>query len=494
MERVFAAVQATNPLNPEYWPGTTFAGQPNSAAGMRVDDSSAMTLAAVYACLKVLGEDVSTLPFQVFRRVSDAAKEPATDHPLYDLIHDQPNEDETAQEWRERMTVDAASRGAGYSRILPGRRGFVDQLVRIDPNDIRRETAPGGDYRYRVRSQGSSEEVILKDEIFELRGFLGLSVLGLARQTMGSALAAEMHAGKSWANGAKPSAVLKHKKQLSAEAQERLRRSVESVYSGAPNSGRIVILEEDMDWAQMQITNADMQFIESRYFSIEEVCRWFRMQPHKIAHLLRATFSNIEEQNIEHTTDTVRPWCVRWEQAVKRQLIGAPQYFCEHNLDAIQRGNTLAQAQALNIERNAGVINANEWRALKNRNPRPGGDQYWDIQPGTGSGSATAQPPSKARMLAEQAARNLIARERAAVTRNAPKFANDHEGWQGWVRGFYAEHAAVVSQRLALSPELAHAYAEEKAGELIADGLKVIDVWEARDVPGLAELALGGAE
>jgi HK97 family phage portal protein len=478
-----------------YWQGTVFGGGgPNSAAGMLVNPDRAMTLSAVYACLKVLGEDTSTLPFDVFRRTGADAKEPVPSHPLYDLIHDQPNPDQTAQEWREEMTVHAAARGAGYSRIIPGRRGFVDQLVTIPPETIRQESLPGGDYRYRIRNAEGREEVVLKDEVFELRGFLRMSVVGLARETIGSALAAEQFAGATWRNGAKPSGVLKHKGTLSAGAQERLRGSFDQRHAGANNGGRPIVLEEGMDWAQVQISNEDMQFIESRYFSIEEVCRWFRMQPHKIAHLLRATFSNIEEQNIEHGSDTIRPWCVRWEQAVKRQLLLGGQYFAEHNMDALLRGNTLAQNQGLMIERQMGVRNANEIRTLKNLNPRtdPGGTAYWDTQPGVGSGAIGTTTPTKARALAENAARGIVARERAAVSRNATKFAADYDGWQGWCRAFFEEHATVVAEKLALSQPLAHAYCEEKCNELIADGLKAVERWEARDIPQLAELALGG--
>jgi HK97 family phage portal protein len=489
VERAFRAVGG-NPLEPGYWQGTVFGGTPNSSSGMTVTPDRALTLAAVYACMKVIGEDVSTLNFQVFRKTSSGS-EPAQDHPLYDLLHDQPNDDQTAQEWREEMTVNAAARGSGYARIIPGRRGFADQLKTIPPDSIRRESLPSGDYRYIVRPPSGPEETVLKDEVFELRAFLGLSVVGLARETFGNGLAAQQHAGRSWANGAKPSGVLKHKGTLSSGAQDRLTNSFAQKYGGTYNSGKPIVLEEGMDFTPTQLSNVDMQFIEGEYFGIEEVCRWFRMQPHKIAHLLRATFSNIEEQNIEHGKDTIEPWCVRWEQSVKRQLIIGPQFFASHDREQLYRGSGLSEAQANQIYRNIGVLNSNEIRDKLNRNPRAGGDKYWDVQPGTGSGAAAPQP-SKARVLAEQAARNIVARERAAVTRNAPKFASDYDAWQSWCREFFGEHAGVVAERLALSVELARAYAEEKCSELIADGLQAVERWEARDIPALAMLALGG--
>jgi HK97 family phage portal protein len=491
VERALRAVGG-NPLEPAYWQGTVFGGTPNSSSGMTVTPDRAMTLAAVYACMKVIGEDVSTLNFQVFRKTG-AGSEPAADHPLYDLLHDQPNEDQTAQEWREEMTVNAAARGSGYARILPGRRGFADQLRTIQPDMIRRESLPGGDYRYKVRQPAAPEETLLKDEVFELRAFLGLSVVGLARETFGNAMAAQQFQGRTWANGARPSGILKHKSTLSEGAQSRIVNSFAQKYTGTMNAGKPILLEEDMDFVPTQISNLDMQFIESEYFGIEEVCRWFRMQPHKIAHLLRATFANIEEQNIEHGKDTIEPWCVRWEQSVKRQLIIGPQFFASHDREQLYRGNALAEAQASQIYRNIGVLNSNEIRDKLNRNPRAGGDKYWDVQPGTGSGAAAPQP-SKARVLAEQAARNIVARERAAALRNGPKFAADYDAWQNWCNEFFSEHAGVVAERLALSPDLARAYCDEKRDELIADGLKAIEGWEARDVPALATLALGGED
>lgn len=489
IERTFKAV-AGNPLDPSYWQGTVFGGGANSSSGMVVNPDRAMTLAAVYACLKVIGEDVSTLNLQVMQRTGQGA-EPAPQHPLYDLVHDQPNQDQTAQEWREEMTVNAAARGSGYSRIIPGRRGFVDQLVTIPPDYIRRETLPNGNYRYQVRSDDNPQyQPVVKEDVFEMRGFLGMSVVGLARETFGNGLAAQSFQGRTWANGAKPSGILKHPGTLTKPAQDRLANSFDQRHAGVNNGGRTIVLEEGMSWEQVQISNLDMQFIESEYFTIEEVCRWFRMQPHKIAHLLRATFSNIEEQNIEHGKDTIEPWCVRWEQSGKRQLIVGPQYFLSHDREPLYRGNALAEAQAGQIYRNIGAMNSNEIREKLRLNPRAGGDKYWDVQPGTGSGAAAPQP-SKARVLAENAARSIVARERTAVMRNAPKFAADYDGWQGWCREFFNEHAAVVAEKLGLTPVVARAYTDDKCAELIADGMKAVEGWESRDVPALADLALG---
>ncbi len=289
---------------------------------------------------------------------------------------------------------------------------------------------------------------------------------------------------------------LQHPKTISREAQERLRDSIDQDHGGAINAGKTMLFEEGMTWVKVGLDPKDAQFLESRQFSVEEVCRWFRMQPHKIAHLLRATFSNIEHQGIEHVVDTMRPWCVRWEQAVQMQLIIEPDIYVRHNLDALLRGDSLTRAQALEIDRRMGVRNANEIRALLDLNPRddPGGDTYWDVQPGTGTGQGNAAAPSKARALAEAAAVRVVNREKLAIADRARKHGDDWTGWQAAVREFYAGHAAMVRESLCVSEEAARAYCDEKADELVRDGLKACEGWESRDVPGLATMALGDFE
>jgi hypothetical protein len=264
-----------------------------------------------------------------------------------------------------------------------------------------------------------------------------------------------------------------------------------------------MVFEEGMTWVKVGIDPKDAQFLESRYFSVEDVCRWLRLSPHKIQHLLRATFNNIEHLGIEHVRDSIRPWSVRWEQAVDTQLILEPNLYVRHNMDALLRGDALAQAQALEIERQNGIINANEWRALKERNPRAdgGGDVYWDTQPGTGSGSAGGSKPPPGRALAEAAARKAVQREVSAIGRKAAKYATaapeNPEAWAAWrleVETFYAEHQAFVRETLHLSASLAAIYCDGKTAEVLSEGLKCVEHWEARDVPELAGLALGGAE
>jgi hypothetical protein len=291
---------------------------------------------------------------------------------------------------------------------------------------------------------------------------------------------------------------LQHPKTISREAQERLRDSIDQDHGGAMNAGKTMLFEEGMTWVKVGLDPKDAQFLESRYFSVEEVCRWFRVPPHMVAHLLRATFSNIEHQGIDYVKHALRPWCVRWEGAAKVQLIVEPDVYVKHNLDALLRGDAFSRAQANEIRRRNGVLSANEWRALDEMNPRddPGGDTYWDVQPGTGTGSGqgNAAAPSKARALAEAAAVRVVNREKLAIADRARKHGDDWAAWQAAVREFYAGHAAMVRESLCVSEEAARAYCDEKADELVRDGLKACEGWESRDVPGLATMALGDFE
>lgn len=477
----------------------------NSAAGINVTPETALTYSSFYACVSVLAEDESTLPLPAFERRGDMRIARA-DHAVHHLLNVRPNERQTAQEFREWMTAVCAMRGEALAEIRPGPRGFASELSPLDPNTTFKDKLPNGRVRYRYREDMKPERIILAEDVFRLPGRLGLSVVTLARLTLGSAIAGDQFTARMWQNGIRPRMGLQHPGRLSEDAQKRLAASVDQDHGGVFNAGKTIVFEEGMTWVKIGLDPKDAQFLESRQFSVEEVCRWFRMQPHKVAHLLRATFNNIEHQGIEHVTDTIRPWCVRWEQAVAAQLITEEHVFVKHNLDALLRGDALTRAQALEIQRRNGIRNANEWRAVEDLNPRtdPGGEAYWDVQPGTGSGNDAAggKSPSRARALAEAAAQRVVQREMAALARKGAKYtdadprANPEafDAWRHEVEEFYGEHRGFVHTALNLGEFLAASYCDEKAAEILAGGLAVMEGWLTRDVPGLAEMALGGTE
>lgn len=483
-------LQAGNPNDERFWGG----GASQSASGINVTPELALTYSAFYAAVGIIAEDESTVPFPAYQKRGET-RIPRPDHNINRLLNEHPNEKQTAQEWREWMTAVCAMRGEALSEIVAGRSGFAESLEPMDPNRTKKETLPNKAVRYKVRDANGQERALPADQVFRLPGRMGLSVVTLARETLGAALAGDRFTSSMWKNGIRPRMGLKHPKTISKEAQERLLGSVDQDHGGFMNAGKTLLFEEGMEWVKIGLDPKDAQFMESRQFSVEEISRWFRIPPHKLANLLRATFSNIEHQGIEYVVDTMRPWCVRWEQAVQMQLILEPDIYVRHNLDALLRGDVLTRSQAFEIDRRIGARNANEIRALLDLNPRadPAGDTYWDVQPGTGSG---AVPPAggKARALAEAAAQRVVNREKLAIADRAKKHGDDWAGWQASVTEFYHGHAQMVRETLCLSEPLARSYCDEKAAELIRDGLKASEAWDLRDVPGLAEMALGGLE
>jgi HK97 family phage portal protein len=468
---------------------------------MTVTPETALTLSAFFACVAILGETLGMLPTIVFEQ-GERTKERARNHPLYPVLHEQANAEQTAMEFKETVTALAAMRGVAYAEIVPGRRGFVGQLVPLHNDRMVLERLDDGTHRYRYTYDDGRQRTFLRDELFILRGRLGMSVVQLARETIGSALAADRFAANQWSQNGSPVGILKHPASLSAEAAKRLKANWQEAHAGVHNAGRVAVLEEGMDWTQVGLSLEDLQFLESRKFNVAEVARWFRMQAHKIGDLENATFSNIEHMGIEFVTDTVLPWCLRWEQAITRDLLlerERARIFVKTIVDALLRGDAKSRAEALEIQRRNGIISANEWRELEDRNPRfdPGGDEYWDNpqnlkEPDEGGGQTLNSeqrpggPNRRARALAEDAARRVINRERARAQSAAVKLADDPEGWAAWVAEFYAEHRAFVMEALHVDDVAAGEYAERHRVELAEGGLAVMEQWDVADLVALA--------
>lgn len=494
-------VSATNPNDERYWSG----GGQTATAGVAVTAESALGYDALFACVRVISEDYATLPVDIIRKnPNGGGRVELSNHPLDYLFNVAANDYQTALEWREWMARVATLYPEAVSEIVTGRRG-IEQLRPLHPAWLKRETTPGGLVRYEVREPGKPSRHIGMDEVYRVPSPLGVGVISLARDDVGSALAANKSMSSMWRNGRRGLWGLQHPRTLSDSAKKNLSASIDEI-SGPENSGRVVLFEEGMQWVDIGIKPEDAQALQQMEFSVLRMARWFRMQPHKIAYMIQASYNSIEQQNIEHVTDTIRPWVKRFESSAKVYLLPLePGVYLKHNLNDLLRGDALSRWQVYEIQRRIGARNANEIRESEDWNPRTDseGDEYWNKQPGTGAeGSGPGSRGtggtggSRARALAEAAAGRLVAKEIAAVRRNAAKHAasDDFEAWNGWARTFFAEHVADVIATLALPAESARAYCEAKAEELIEQGMKAVEGWEARDVPALAEMALGGIE
>lgn len=346
----------------------------------------ALKVGAVYGCVRVIAETVATLPCILYRRLPGGGKERATDHPLYEILHNAPNLWQDSTQFFEMLTGHAVLRGNAYILFEPSAAGTT--LIPLHPARMTVKTSQSGRYKYYEYFDGTKLYQLKPENVVHVfglssDGYKGLSPIDLAMRTVNLASKQESYADNMFSNQASPGGILKHPGEIGDEVAKRLKKSFDDRYSGAGNTGKTMLLEEGMEWQQVGLTNEQAQFIEGRKFSRSDIAMWFRMPPHKIGDLERATFSNIEHQALEFVTDTIRPWLVRWEKALMRTLFTPEErknYVIEFLVDGILRGDIKTRYEAYAIGRNNGWLNADEIREMENRNPLPEGQGKIYIQ------------------------------------------------------------------------------------------------------------------
>lgn len=360
----------------------------NTASGRHVSDEGALKVSAVYSCVRVLTESIASLPLILYQRGEDGSKERAVDHPLYALFHDRPNELQSSFDFFEQVVVSLCLRGNAYAQKILNGAGRVIELWPLPPDKVQIEVTSGGEKKFFYHKNGV-RLALDSDEIVHFKGLStdgirGLSPIDCARESIGVALATEEHGARFFSNGASPTGVLEHPASLSDEAANRIRQSWEERYAGSSNAHRVVVLEENMKWHQLSLTNEQSQFLETRKFQISEIARWFRVPPHMVGDLERATFSNIEHQALEFVTHTLRPWLVRIERTLLNSVFSADEareYVLEFLADALLRGDIKTRYEAYALGRTNGWLNVDEIRAKENMNPLPDGQGQKYLQP-----------------------------------------------------------------------------------------------------------------
>ena len=362
----------------------------SSFSGKSVTARSAIQLSTVYACVRVISETVASLPLNVFE-VTERGGVRALEHPLQRLLHDEPNPEMTSFVWRETMLSHLLLWGNSYCQIIRnGRNGIVGLYPLLtDHMEVDRDSKGRLTYTYTTgegRIVRLAPEDVLHIPGLGFDGVMGYSPIALEKSAVGLSIAAEEYGSKFFGNGAMPSGVLTHPNTV--KDPKRLRESWNAAYGGSANSGKVAILEESMSFTPISIPNDAAQFLETRKFQVTEICRIFRVPPHMIGDLERATFSNIESQNISFAVHTIRPWLVRIEQAMNRALFsegekagssGGRRYYAQFNLDGLMRGDYKSRMEGYAIARQNGWMSANDIRELENLNPIPaedGGDDY----------------------------------------------------------------------------------------------------------------------
>ncbi len=364
----------------------------SSSSGKVVTERSAMQMTAVYACVRILSEAIAGLPLHLYKYTSDGGKEKALDHPLYQLLHDEPNPEMSSFVFRETLMTHLLLWGNAYAQIIRNGKGDIIALYPLMPNRMRVDRDDKGQLYYtynRVYDEAlktKSMTVVLKPyDVLHIPGLgfdglVGYSPIAMAKNAIGLAIATEEYGAKFFANGAAPSGVLEHPSTL--KNPEKLREAWQSQFGGSQNSNRIAVLEEGLKYTPISISPEQAQFLETRKFQINEIARIFRVPPHMVGDLEKSSFSNIEQQSLEFVKYTLDPWVVRWEQNLQRILLNPDEkkdYFFKFNVDGLLRGDYASRMTGYATARQNGWMSANDIRELENLDRIPtelGGDLY----------------------------------------------------------------------------------------------------------------------
>lgn len=364
----------------------------NSTSGKRVNERSAMQMTAVYSCVRILSEAVASLPLHFYKYGENGSKVKAVDHPLYMLLHDEPNPEMTSFVFRETLMTHLLLWGNAYAQIIRNGKGEIIALYPLMPDRMKVDRDEHGRlyYEYQVSSDDAPTNKgatvkLTPDEVMHIPGLgfdglVGYSPIAMAKNAIGLAIAAEEYGSKFYANGAAPSGVLEHPGTL--KDPSKVRDSWSQTFGGSANSHKVAVLEEGMKYTPISISPNEAQFLETRKFQIDEIARIFRVPPHMVGDLEKSSFSNIEQQSLEFVKYTLDPWVSRWEQNMARSLLTAEEkqnYFIKFNVDGLLRGDYQSRMNGYATARQNGWMSANDIRELENLDRIPaelGGDLY----------------------------------------------------------------------------------------------------------------------
>lgn len=363
-----------------------------TTSGKPVNEHTAMQMTAVYSCVRILAEAVAGLPLHLYKYTDSGGKEKALSHPLYFLLHDEPNPEMSSFVFRETLMTHLLLWGNAYAQIIRNGKGEVIALYPLMPNRMSVDRDSSGALYY-TYTKYSDEAPTMKSMTVTLRpsdvfhipglgfdGLVGYSPIAMAKNAIGMAIACEEYGAKFFANGAAPGGVLEHPGTI--KDPQKVRDSWNAAYQGSSNSHRVAVLEEGMKYQPIGISPEQAQFLETRKFQINEIARIFRVPPHMVGDLEKSSFSNIEQQSLEFVKYTLDPWVIRWEQTISRALLRPDEkklYFAKFNVDGLLRGDYVSRMNGYATARQNGWMSANDIRELENIDripPELGGDLY----------------------------------------------------------------------------------------------------------------------
>lgn len=354
----------------------------STTSGKLVNEQTAMQTTAVYACVRILSEAVAGLPLHIYRYRADGGKERIPQHPLYSLLHDEPNSEMTSFVFRETLMSHLLLWGNAYAQVVRNGRGQVIALYPLLPSKMDVSRAANGELLYTYYRDSDETGLnpkggyvtLRKDEVLHIPGLgfdglIGYSPIAMSKNAIGMSLATEEYGASFFANGANPGGVLEHPGVI--KDIQRVKDSWNTAYQGSGNAHKIAVLEEGMKFQAIGIPPEEAQFLETRKFQIDEIARIFRVPPHMVGDLEKSSFSNIEQQSLEFVKYTLDPWVVRWEQSLQQSLILPSEkasLMIRFNLDGLLRGDYQSRMQGYSVGIQNGFYSVNDVRQLEDLN------------------------------------------------------------------------------------------------------------------------------
>lgn len=362
--------------------------------GTNITADSAMQTTAVFACVGVRARLVAMLPLRVMEETADGRRRKATEHPWYRVLYRQPNQWQTAYEFREMMEGHVALRGNAYAAKVPGPKGM--QLIPLHPGRMRVFPLDSGRLGYLFHKQNGGSVPLTQDDVFHLRGLstdgvIGVSPIELCRRAVELAQQGEDHGVKFFRNAGKPGGVLQLPVGQSIKDEDDLKRLKQEWHSSqaGDNLYQVAVLEDGMEWKAIGLNNVDAQFLESRRFQVPEICRIFTVPPHMVYSAIEHghTYANVEQSDLALVKHTGMPRYVAWEQSIQRDLLEEP-YYAKFSVDALLRADSVTRAKFYEIMKRLGVFSSNDIRQLEDLDPIDGGNEYGETAAPAGGSPA----------------------------------------------------------------------------------------------------------
>lgn len=481
LDRLLGRKQLSTPADTDpIWYGES---SHSPSAGVKVNETTAMTYSAVWCATRILSETIASLPAVLFRRYARGQKERAEYSPLFKIFHDSPNEDMDSFTFWEMMSCWLVNAGNAYAEKQIDGAGQVIGLWPIHPSRVsipRREK--NDPLVYQVRSDNEPESYIPSDLMFHIVGPLsddgltGKGVIAQARESIGMGLATEQYGAGFFGNGATPGGVITIPDLLDDGAARRMRHDWKQIHSNRHNPHNIAILEQGSTYTKIGVPPEDAQFLQTREHNITEIARWYRVPPHMLGDLSRATFSNIEQQSLDFVKSSVVSWLRRIECAANRQLIDSDSEFLKFVVEGLLRGDSVGRSAFYVSMINTGVFSINEVREKEDMNPIDGGDTRLipmnmnAVNEPEGSSAGNEPDPLREstnpidpfdiervrehlRKGLEQTISRMLTKERNAATRAAK---NPRE-FLTWLDAFYEKHLGTFADAVAFQIDACNA-------------------------------------